>query len=127
MALEQNCITYYLFSGYSERDAVVLSVVWAKTSEELPVLLPDLFIEDTVDQEDEGSLLGVQDQEEDLQHFPVISEDTQNPGATKNHKLSQCFKHHNLGLLNLWNFSIETFESWVQTDDNVDEENRVCS
>ncbi len=57
--------------------------------------MSDLIIEDTVDQEDEGSLLGVQDQEDDLQHITVISEETQNPGATKNHKLSQCFKHHN--------------------------------
>ncbi len=59
--------------------------------------MSDLIIEDTVDQEDEGSLLGVQDQEEDLQNLTAISEETQNPGATKNHKLSQCFKHHNSG------------------------------
>ncbi len=57
--------------------------------------MSDLIIEDTVDEEDEGSLLGVQDQEEDLQNLTAISEETQNPGATKNHKLSQCFKHHN--------------------------------
>ena len=57
--------------------------------------MSDLIIEDTIDQEDEGSLLGVQDQEEDLQLLPAISEETQNPGATKNHKLSQCFKYHN--------------------------------
>ncbi len=59
--------------------------------------MSDLIIEDTVDEEDEGSLLGVQDQEEDLQNLTAISEETQNPGATKNHKLSQCFKHHNPG------------------------------
>ncbi len=53
--------------------------------------MSDLIIEDTIDQEDEGSLLGVQDQEEDLQHLTTINEETQNPGATKNHKLSQCF------------------------------------
>lgn len=46
----------------------------AKTSEELPILLPDLIVEDTVDQEDEGSLLGIQDQEEDLQHLTVFCE-----------------------------------------------------
>ena len=56
--------------------------------------MSDLIIEDTIDQEDEGSLLGVQDQEEDLQLLPAISEETQNPRATKNHKLSQCFKCH---------------------------------
>jgi len=58
-------------------------------------VISDLIIEDTIDQEDEGSLLGVQDQEEDLQLLPVTSEETQNPGATENHKLSQCFKSHN--------------------------------
>ena len=52
--------------------------------------MSDLIIEDTIDQEHEGSLLGVQDQEEDLQLLP----ETQNPGATKNHKLSQCFNCH---------------------------------
>ncbi len=57
--------------------------------------MSDLIIEDTVDQEDEGSLLRVQDQEDDLQNLTAINEETQNPGATKNHKLSQCFKHHN--------------------------------
>ncbi len=57
--------------------------------------MSDLIIEDTVDEEDEGSLLGVQDQEDDLQHITASNEETQNPGATKNHKLSQCFKHHN--------------------------------
>ncbi len=57
--------------------------------------MSDFIIEDTVDQEDEGSLLGVQDQEEDLQNLTAITEETQNPGATKNHTLSQCFKHHN--------------------------------
>jgi len=57
--------------------------------------MSDLIIEDTIDQEDEGSLLGVQDQEEDLQNLTAISEETQNPGAAKNHKLSQCFKYHN--------------------------------
>ncbi len=57
--------------------------------------MSDLIIEDTVDQEDEGSLLRVQDQEEDLQNLTAINEETQNPGATKNHKLSQSFKHHN--------------------------------
>ncbi len=57
-------------------------------------VMSDLIIEETVDQEDEGSLLRVQDQEEDLQNLTAISEETQNPGATKNHKLSQCFKHH---------------------------------
>jgi len=56
--------------------------------------MSDLIIEDTIDQEDEGSLLGVQDQEEDLQLLPAVSEETQNPGAPKNHKLSQCFKCH---------------------------------
>lgn len=73
----------------------------AKTSEELPVLLHDLIVENAVDQEDEGSLLRVQDQEEDLQDLTVISEETQNPGATENHKLSQCFKHQDLGLFHL--------------------------
>jgi len=105
-------------------------------------VISDLIIEDTIDQEDEGSLLGVQDQEEDLQLLPVTSEETQNPGATENHKLSQCFKSHNpaenelmhiylllllllfsfywvfksdcllLGLFHLWNFSVQIFESW---------------
>ncbi len=56
--------------------------------------MSDLIIEDTVNQEDEGSLLGAQDQEEDLQNLTAINEETQNPGATKNHKLSQCFKCH---------------------------------
>ncbi len=53
-----------------------------------------LIIKDTIDQEDEGSLLGVQYQEQDFQNLTAISEETQNPGATKNHKLSQCFKKH---------------------------------
>lgn len=52
-----------------------------------------LFVEQTVNDEEEGALLGVQNYEQDLKEKVCLVE-TQNPGTSQNHKLRHNFEQN---------------------------------
>ncbi|KAI4872072.1 hypothetical protein NFI96_030028, partial [Prochilodus magdalenae] len=73
-------------------EAVYAEVKKPQAARQCHTKMTDLMVKDTVDQEDEGALLGVQEQEENLQDLTVLCEETQNPGTTEDNNLDQSFK-----------------------------------
>ena len=53
------------------------------------------LIENTVEQKQEGSLLGVEEKEENVQYVAAFHEETEYPGATQDEELDRSFHDKN--------------------------------
>lgn len=62
--------------------------------DEIEALSADLLVEQTVDQEDEGPLLGADELKDSIQQIIISGDEEDYPGAAEDKKLGQAFKHH---------------------------------